>query len=236
MNLVENITVKPYYKDVAVVLVCERWIIMTALGNKEIFATNLKRMIARSGKSQKDICSDLSLRESSFSDWVNAKTYPRIDKIQLLAEYFKVPKSALIEHPATPIHRTCISIPVVGRVAAGLPLLAEEEIIDYEEIAPEMAEGGRIFGLRVKGDSMEPRICEGDVLIVREQPDADSGDVVIALIDGEDAVVKRLMKYSDGIALISNNPHYKDMIFSAKDIERKPVQIIGKVLENRQKF
>ena len=92
-----------------------------------------------------------------------------------------------------------IKIPVLGRVPAGVPIEAVEDIIDYEEIPVEMAKDGEFFGLQIKGDSMEPRICEGDVVIVRKQDDAESGDLVIAMINGDEATCKRLMKYSDGI-------------------------------------
>lgn len=99
-----------------------------------------------------------------------------------------------------------------------------------------MANDGEYFGLQVKGDSMEPRIKSGDVVIVRKQSDADDGDLVIALVNGDDAVVKRLKKYKDGIALISNNPAYEPMYFCNDEIDSKPVEILGKVKELRAKF
>lgn len=129
-----------------------------------------------------------------------------------------------------------VTINVLGRVAAGIPIEAVEEIIDTEEITEEMARTGEFFGLKIQGDSMEPRMCEGDVVIVRQQNDAESGDVVIAIINGDDATCKRLRKYRDGIELISNNPVYAPMFFSNEEIEKKPVKIIGKVIELRGKF
>jgi repressor LexA len=99
-----------------------------------------------------------------------------------------------------------------------------------------MASDGEYFGLRVRGNSMEPKISDGDVVIVRKQSDADDGDLVIALVNGDDAVVKRLKKYADGIALVSNNPAYQPMYFSRAEIDSCPVEIIGKVKELRAKF
>lgn len=127
-------------------------------------------------------------------------------------------------------------INVLGRVAAGIPIDAIEDIIDTEEITEKMAKSGEFFGLQIHGDSMEPRMCEGDVVIVRKQDDAESGDIVIAMINGDDATCKRLRKYRDGIELISNNPSYDPMFFNNEDIEKKPVKIIGKVVELRGKF
>ena len=129
-----------------------------------------------------------------------------------------------------------VSINVLGREAAGTPIEAIEDIIDTEEITEELANTGEFFGLQIHGNSMEPRMCEGDVVIVRQQNDAESGDIVIALINGDDATCKRLRKYRDGIELISNNPAYAPMFFSNDEIELKPVKIIGKVIELRGKF
>lgn len=129
-----------------------------------------------------------------------------------------------------------VSIPVLGRVAAGLPIEAIEDIIDTEEISEEMAATGNFFGLKIHGDSMEPRISSGDVVIVRQQDDAESGDIVIATVNGTDATCKRLRKYRDGIELISNNPAYKPMFFSNEEIVEIPVRILGRVVELRGKF
>lgn len=129
-----------------------------------------------------------------------------------------------------------ITINVLGRVAAGIPIEAVEDIIDTEEITEELAKTGTFFGLQIRGNSMEPRMCEGDVVIVRQQDDAESGDIVIAMVNGDDATCKRLRKYRDGIELISNNPSYEPMFFSNEEIASKPVKIIGKVVELRGKF
>lgn len=129
-----------------------------------------------------------------------------------------------------------VTIKVLGRVAAGVPLEAVEDIIDTEEITEEMAVTGTFFGLKIHGNSMEPRICEGDVVIVRQQDDAESGEIVIATVNGTDATCKRLRKYRDGLELISLNPSYEPMFFSTEEVISKPVRIIGKVVELRGKF
>lgn len=133
-------------------------------------------------------------------------------------------------------HRKGVLIKVLGRVAAGIPVEAVQEIVDTEEITQDMAATGEFFGLRINGDSMEPKISKGDVVIVRKQENADSGDIVIALVNGDDATCKRLRKYRDGIELISSNPSYAPMFFTNEDIITKPVKILGKVVELRAKF
>ena len=127
-------------------------------------------------------------------------------------------------------------IPVLGTVVAGIPLEAVEEILDWEEISVKLARTGEFFGLQIKGDSMSPRMIEGDVVIVRQQSDADTGDIVIAKVNGDDACCKKLIKHEEGISLVSFNPTYAPMYFSNQDILDKPVQIIGKVVELRGKF
>lgn len=130
-----------------------------------------------------------------------------------------------------------VPIPVLGRVVAGIPLEAVEEIFDYEEIAPELAATGDFFALKIRGHSMEPRMLEGDVVIVRRQDDVDSGDIAIVLVNGNEATVKRVKKQEDGITLIATNTSvYEPHFYSNKEIQSLPVQILGKVVELRCKF
>lgn len=208
---------------------------MSSLGNKEIMANNIRFYLSQNGISQTEICQTLGFSMSTFSDWVHARTYPRIDKIELMANYFGIEKSDLVEE-RTKSQRAGVAINVLGRVAAGIPINAITEIIDTEEISEDLAKTGDFFALQIKGDSMEPRIVDGDVVIVKQQEDAENGDTVIALVNGDDAVCKRLRKYRDGLELISNNPAYAPMFFDKETIETKPVRIIGKVVELRGKF
>ena len=210
---------------------------MSALGNKEVMASNIKRYMDLCNKDRNDVCKDLNIKYTTFTDWINAKTYPRIDKIELMANYFNVSKADLVEEYIPNTHTSkSVTINVLGRVAAGIPIEAVENIIDTEEISLEMARTGEFFGLQIHGDSMEPRIYDGDVVIVRQQEDAESGEIVIALVNGSDATCKRLIKYAQGISLMSLNSKYEPMMFTNKDIEEKPVKIIGKVVELRGKL
>lgn len=131
---------------------------------------------------------------------------------------------------------SALKIPVLGNVAAGIPISAVEDILDYEEVPISWQNQGEFFALRIKGDSMQPRMESGDVVIVKQQSDANSGDTVIALVNGDDATCKRLEKTDNGIMLVSTNPKYPPMFFSKEDIVNKPVVILGKVVEFRGKF
>lgn len=211
---------------------------MSDLGNKEIMAKNIQYYMDKYEKTRQDMCDALGVKYTTFTDWVKGNSYPRIDKIELMANYFGISKADLVEeHLPDKLKRAHgVVINVYGRVAAGIPLEMIEDIIDTEDIPEEMAKTGDFFGLQIHGDSMEPRMKEGDVVIVRKQDDAESGDTVIATVNGTDATCKRLKKYADGIALIATNPAYDPMYFSNEEIASKPVRIIGRVMELRAKF
>lgn len=211
---------------------------MSSLGNKDIMAKNIQYYMNLNHKSRNEICEALNIKYTTFTDWIKGNTYPRIDKIELMANYFGIQKSDLVEEHLRNINNSIkgVRINVLGRVAAGVPIEAIENIIDTEEISEQLASTGEFFGLQIHGDSMEPRMYEKDVVIVKKQDDAESGDIVIAMVNGHDATCKRLMKYAGSIALLSLNPKYEPMMFSEKDIEDMPVQIIGKVVELRGKL
>ena len=164
-------------------------------------------------------------------------TFPS-DRLALISKYLDISISELIGDDINePIQKPKgVQIPVLGDVAAGIPIEAVEDIIDFEEIDEELASKGEFFGLRIKGNSMSPRIQSGDVVIVRVQSDAESGDIVIAKVNGDDACCKRLLKHADGITLLSFNQDYEPLSFNKQDIVSLPVSIIGKVVELRGKF
>ena len=199
----------------------------------QIVARNLKRIMYENDKTQSQVANDLKINKSTLSCWMNGTRTPKMKSIDILCHYFNVSRADIMEE-TPPATVKAVRIPVYGRVAAGIPISAIENIIDYEEI-PNTWSG--VYGaLKVKGDSMEPRIQDGDTLIVKRQDDAESGDVVVAIINGEDATVKKLIKKPDGIVLQPFNPAYEPMYFSADQADKIPVTIWGKVVENRQKF
>ena len=206
------------------------------LGNKKVMGDNIQYYMDINKIERREFAKALGVPYSSLTDWINGNTYPRIDKIQRMADYFHIEKSDLVEPRNSSKKTESIRIPVLGRIAAGIPLEMIEDVVDWEEIDAETAKLGQIFALQVEGNSMEPRILSGDVVIVHQQDDAESGDIVVASVNGSDATVKRLRKYKDGVELIPNNPAYAPMFFSNQEIVNKPVRIIGKVIELRGKF
>lgn len=190
--------------------------------------------------TMKELAEKVGVSEATVSRWESGEiSNMRRDGIMRLSEVLDIPPSVILglQDNTNKFNRPKgVRIPVLGEVVAGIPIDAVEEYIDWEEITPELAETGEFFALKIKGDSMEPRIVAGDVVIVRMQSTADTGDVVIAMVNGDDACCKRFIKQSDGIILQSFNSAYTPMFFTKEDIETKPVSIIGKVIENRQKY
>lgn len=213
--------------------------ILTDEEQKRIFSTNLNRYVNKSQKTQKEIADAIEVSPQTFNTWCQGIAIPRMGKVQRLADYFSIGKSDLIDDKSsysfTNLSRG-IKINVLGRVAAGIPIEAVENIIDTEEITEDLARTGKFFGLRIQGNSMEPDIHNGDTVIVRQQDDAENDEIVVALINGNDGVCKRLKKYENNIALVSLNANYEPMYFNQEEIEGKPVRIIGKVVELRRKF
>ena len=208
---------------------------MDSLGNKKIMAKNIRKYMQINKVTQTDICRILKIPAPTFSDWVNAKTYPRIDKIELMANFFGINKSDLVEDkPAISV--SSVKIPVLGYVAAGLPADAIENIVDWEEIPQAVADKGDYFGLVINGDSMEPRICKGDVVIVKKQSDAENGDIAIVIVNGDEGTCKKIIKNQSGINLVSLNPKYEPIFYTWEEVDSLPVVINGKVVELRGKF
>lgn len=125
---------------------------------------------------------------------------------------------------------------VYGTIPAGIPMECIEDIIDTEEISTDMLIGGKqYFGLRVKGNSMEPEYLDGDTLILEKVDDCESGDDCVVMVNGNDGTFKRVFKNENGIILQPLNPSYSPMVYTNDQIENLPVRIIGVVEEFRRK-
>ena len=187
--------------------------------------------------TKRELAKRIGVHESSINKYEKGLVDIPLSKISELARVLKVTEAYLMGwEEKTPQTQQGLQIPVLGTVAAGIPISAVEDILDYEEVPQSWENQGEFFGLRIKGDSMKPDINNGDTVIVRQQSTANNGDVVIALVNGDDATCKKFEKLDNGIMLISNNSEYSPMYFSNEEVLTKPVVIIGKVVELRRKF
>ena len=193
--------------------------------------------------TQEELGKVLNVQKAAISKYENGRVEPSIEVLKLASKFFDVSTDYLLGRSDSPIvscaspsKEKTIRVPILGRVAAGTPIGAVEEVIGWEEISKKLAAGGACFALRVCGHSMEPRILEGDTVIVRQQPNVDSGDIAVVLIGNEEATLKRVKKQKDGIILVANNPAvYEPHFYSNREIKNSPVRILGKVVEIRCK-
>lgn len=193
----------------------------------------IKDLRNKKGLTQAQLARLCGVHQTAVSQWEKGRTDPDRESMKILSEVFGVPVDTIMGLSSGD---NKVIIPVLGYVRAGVPIEAVEEILDYEEISPQLAATGDFFALQIRGNSMEPRICENDVVIVRKQSDVDSGDVAVVLVNSMDATVKKVVKKGTSISLVPFNTNYDVMIYTAEEISRLPVTIIGKVVELRGKF
>lgn len=213
-----------------------------------------------------DLHDKTGIGKSSISQYMTGVVKPKQDRIYLMAKALDVDELWLMGHnvpmerrpipsprpskqdatplppagglPVIPIDDRNFRVPVVGRVAAGQPIIADEEIIGYEYIDDKYAHDGyTYFGLRIEGKSMEPTIMDGDIVIVRRQNYVENGEIAIVLIDGEEATAKEVKESADGITLIGHNAAvYTPHFYSAREVQDLPVQVIGRVVQLVRRF
>lgn len=208
-----------------------------------IFRKNLKFYLAQKQSSQLDLANYLNVSNTTVNNWVKGYSMPRMDKVDKICQFFMINRSDLLEsnpqeeftgNQSSP---KGIRIPVLGKVAAGIPIEAITDIEDWEEIPQSMSKTGEYFALKIAGKSMEPRMMDGDVVIVRRQSDVDSGDIAVVLVNGNDATVKQVSKSDAGLTLIGWNPSvYTPRTYNKKECKELPVSILGKVVEIRGKL
>jgi len=209
--------------------------------SKKAMARNIQYYLDLQDKDRNDLCRALDLPYTTVSNWLQGVRYPRIDKIEKMAQYFDVPVFCLIdknvprkELPALKQRR----IPLLGKVAAGVPIYADDHVEGHEFIDSKYRNDGfEYFALRVSGHSMEPTIQDGDIVVVRQQDTVDSGQIAIVLVDGEDATAKEVRIDKAGITLVGHNISvYTPKFYTNEQIADLPVVIIGLVIEVRHKL
>ncbi len=214
---------------------------MSDLGNKEIFAKNLQYYMILNKKTRNDVCRDLEIPYSTFTDWYNANIYPRIDKIQLLANYFGIQKSDLVEDKEklkTDLIGNLVSpIPLLGTVKAGYNYLAQENWIGTVDVETSLVGSGEdYFALKVKGDSMAPTFLENDIVIIKKQNDCENNEYAVVIINGDEGTLKKVKKTDDGIVLQPLNPAYGPVMYTRDEIEKIPIIIVGVVKQLKREF
>ncbi len=201
---------------------------------KEQISNNIEKLRKEKNYTLIKLSEESGISKSTLSDYKNCKTLISPGNVEKLAEVFNVPKSTIDPSFKSkgvlnliPIEPNFVKIPILGRIACGDPITAEQNIEGYTYEFAEYLPNGDIFALKAKGDSMEPTIMDGSKVLVRAQPDVENGELVAVLVNGdEEATLKRVKKQDGIIFLMPDNPSHKPIIVSPSN----PARIIGKVV------
>ena len=203
--------------------------------DKQIFINNLRNLRKRKFMTQAEVAKFLNITPPAYAHYEQGYTSPDIITCKKIAALFGVSVDVLLGDK--PLNESKgVKIPVLGVIPAGTPIEAVEDILDYEDISEDMARRGNYFALKVHGDSMLPTVKDGDVVIVRQQEDAESGQICVVMINGYDATLKEIKKEPNGIWILPHNPNsdFKPSFYSKEEIIKKPIRIIGVAVEIRR--
>ena len=208
-------------------------------------ASQIKRLRKSRGWTQPQLADRLSVSKQTISNWETGIKVPRMGSLQKLADLFdvkigEITNASIEQSDRTKKHRPSNviypvgsgferrTIPIIGEIACGDPITAEENIEGYtEEIFEKPVPSGTLFGLRCKGNSMEPTIHDGSIVTIREQPDVEDDEIAAVLIDDDnEATLKRVKHQGDSVILIPDNKEFPPIILN-KD---NPGRILGKVI------
>lgn len=205
---------------------------------KDIFAHNLKKQLLIKNKTQADIVNDLKLTSSTVSDWANAKKYPRMDKVQMIADYLGIYKSDLIEEKDEEIYKSAnisfIKIPLYEPISCGTGAFVEDNIIDYIAVPDDGLNPYKDYFAQIAdGDSMiDVGIANGDIIVFEKSNTIDDGKIGCFCIDEGVATCKKIKKGPSFIQLIPANPKYDPIVIDLNNTNFRVVGILKKAIKN----
>ena len=205
-----------------------------------MFNQKLKELRSAKGLTQEQLANDINVTKGAVAMWETGKRTPDADMLKTLSQYFRVTVDELIGNEHEPTDSSNIAeilpsdkiykIPVFETVSAGFGAYASNEIMGYIPLVIDNPyDVEETIGIRVKGDSMYPKIENGDIIIVRKQDSVDSGSIAVLLLDGEEGLVKKVEYGPDWIELHSLNPEYMTRRFEGEEVLR--LRVVGKVLK-----
>ena len=210
------------------------------------FGSRLKDLRQSKGLTGVELGEILNVSNKTISTWENNTREPNQEMTATIAEYFNVTTDYLLGRNSTTNElKTDINyaipltggvrIPVLGSIVAGIPNTAVTEYDEWIEISQSLAMRGEYFALRIKGDSMEPTLFDSDIVVIRQQPDVEDGEIAAVSIAGNEATIKRIYHRSDGIDIVGDNVRaFPRMFYSNHDIATLPIRIMGKAIEVRR--
>ena len=195
-----------------------------------MFSKQLRKLRLSHKLTQIELAKRLGLSYSAISMYERGERQPNFETLEIIADYFNVPMSSLIEKSATSYNNiipmpNMKSIPLLGSIACGEPITAIENIEDYVAM-PEAVKAD--FALRCKGDSMvDARILDGDIVYIHQQTKVENGEIAAVLI-GDEATLKRVYISADTVTLMPANQKYSPMIYTGEQLN--DIRILGKAV------
>ena len=205
----------------------------------ETMGERIKRLRQLKGVTQEELAKIVGLQRGAIAKYeIGIVENMKQTTIKQMADYFGVKPSYLmcLEDKLDELGNPVVEVPILGTVKAGYDYLAQENWIGTIDISKKLAETGEFFALKIHGDSMFPVFVENDTVVVRKQDDFENGDIVVALINGEEATVKKGKKSDNSILLQPLNTNYEPLIFTKEEMKTIPVKIIGIVKKLDREF
>lgn len=190
---------------------------------------NLKIKHLRKNKkmTQNDLADKLKIAKTTISAWERGANTPPIDQLEAMAQLFEIPISYFFAEDLEIDYTKKVVLPIYGEVSCGNGLSVFQDPVEYQEIPKEWVEGGTYFCLRATGDSMVgANVQEGDLLLVREQPLVENGEIAVVIID-DTIQLKRVYRDNGTFTLISENPTYPPRKYDPNTDHN--IRIVGKL-------
>lgn len=211
-----------------------------------LFSKNLKYLRESKGISKNKLGEMVGVNQTTIGRWETNEIKPSIDNVEEVAKALNVNLPDLLIKDLefdnanyVKLDLDVVKIPVLGTVKAGIPIEAQEEIIDYVEIPKKWTLGGKKFyGLKISGDSMYPKYQEDDIVIFEQNEDKEqyNNKDCAVMVNGDDATFKQVLLSEQGLVLRPYNNAYDIMMYSNDDIEKLPIKIVGIAREKRTKL
>lgn len=196
----------------------------------------IKQLRLELGLSQAELAKKLNRTQQVVSLYEKGINEPDMDGYEILSNLFGCSIEYIAGKSLKKQYNPSI-INVYSSVHAGILSEMIENIVDTEEISQKLASSDKeYFGLKIKGDSMQPKYLENDTIIVEKTSSVESGTDAVVAVNGNEAFLKRIYINSSGITLQALNPKYEPLFYTNEEIKSVPVTIMGKVVELRRKI
>lgn len=209
---------------------------MNNFKNEKIFSENLKYYMNKTGTTRYQLCKALNLPYTTFAGWYNAQIYPKIDKIEMLANFFNITKSDLIED-RTNIYKANSStktIPILNSVTSNYDYMKQDNWIGTINLDKDINNSIEFFAYKIKDDSMAPAFFKDDIVIMQNQSICENNDFALVIINDQEAILRKIKKVAEGLILLPINPAYGPIMFTNKEINETPITIAGVFYELRR--